>query len=73
MIFTISTLDSLQSRTIFYLKMSHLPLPNKKFSIAKMAMAERKVDIFDFHNIDFGNQKQKIVEKIVFTIATYPV
>ena len=48
------TLDGQQSRTIFYLKVSRSRLPNKEFSIAKMAIAERN-DFFDCHNIDFGN------------------
>ena len=53
------TPDRRQSRTIFYLKVSRPILPNKEFSIAKMAIIERKLDVFDCHNIDFGNQKRR--------------
>ena len=38
----------------YYLKVSRSRLPNKKFSIAKMAIAERKLDVFDCHKIDFA-------------------
>ena len=53
-----STPDRLQSRTIFYLKVILSRLPNKEFFIAKMTIADRKLDVFDCHNIDFGNRKR---------------
>ena len=31
-------------------------MPNKAFSIAKMTITERKLDIFDCHSIDIGNR-----------------
>ena len=52
----ILTPDRQKSQTIFYLKVSHSQLPNKEFSIAKLAIAEHKLNIFDCHNIDFGNR-----------------
>ena len=33
-------------------------LSNKELSITKMAIAERNLDVFDCHNIDFGNRKR---------------
>ena len=48
-------------------------LPNKAFSIAKTAIDELKLDVFDCHYIDFGNRKRKIVYNSAFTIAAYPV
>ena len=53
----IDTPDRRQSRTIFYLKVIRSRLPNKEFSIDKMAITEHKLDDFDCHNIDFGNRK----------------
>ena len=50
-------------------KGSRSRLPNKEFSIAKTAIAERKLDVLDCHNIDFGNRKRKFVYKIAYTIA----
>ena len=76
------TPDRRQSRTFFYLKVSRSRLSNKEFSIVKMAIADRKLDVFDCHNVDFGNRKvnvifgnrkRKLVRKFAFTIAAYPV
>ena len=44
--------------TIFYLKVSRSRLPNKEFSIAQLAIAERNLDVFDCNNIDFDNRKR---------------
>ena len=38
-----------QSRTVFYFKVFRSRLPNKEFSIAKMAITERKLDVFNRH------------------------
>ena len=52
------TPDRRQSRTISHFQKNRYRLPNKAFSIAKTAIDELKLDVFDCHYIDFGNRKR---------------
>ena len=54
----IFTPDRRQSGTISHFQKNCLRLPNNAFSIAKTAIDELKLDIFDCQYIDFGNRKR---------------
>ena len=69
-----NTPDRRQYRRIFYLKVSRSQLQIKSFPLPKWQFVERKLEVFDCHNIDFDNRKTCFWQsqtKICWTICVH--